>query len=134
MAAHYPWRFVSPPASPARAVAGVFAAAAVAAYGAIVLGEYEMARGWTPLYAGALYGLVVAEVLLVAGRSPTTAAASAAGFVAYGGMTYAVVLSTSRDLDFVEVEAWIGVVIAAAVAWWWVRSAVRLGRHSRREP
>jgi hypothetical protein len=111
---------------------GVVVAALVAAYGALVLGEYEMAHGVTPLFSGALFGLAVAEVLVVVGRSPAPATAAAGGFLAFGGMTLAVVLSTSREVRFAGPEAWIGVAIATAVAWVWIRSAARLGRRSRR--
>jgi ABC-type Mn2+/Zn2+ transport system permease subunit len=123
---------VPPPASLRRAVAGVVAAGLVSAYGAAVLGEYELG-GFTPLYAGALFGLVVAEVLLVVGRVSGTAGASAAAFLAYGGMALALVLSTvTRDLSYVQAEGWVGAVIAAAVAWSWVRTAVRRGGRTRR--
>ncbi len=133
MPAHYRDGPVAPPASVARAIAGVVVAGLVSSYGALVLGEYEMGRGATPLFAGVLFGLAVGEVLVVVGRDPGPATASAGGFLAFGGMTLAVVLSTSRDVRFAEVEAWIGVALAAAVSWFWVRSAARLGRRSRTE-
>lgn len=116
-----------PPTPPWRAFAGVVAAGLVSAYGALVLGEYELA-GFTPLYAGALFGLVVAEVFLVVGRTTGFPATVIAALLAYGGMTLALVLSTvTRDLTYIAGEGWASLAIAPAVAWLWVRSAVRRG-------
>ena len=102
----------------------------MAAYGGLVLGEYEL-TGLTPLYAGALFGLVIGEVVLVVGRDPSFEPGAAAGFMAYGGMLWAVVLSTARDISYATTTSWIGVVLAASVAWFWVRSAARRGGRSR---
>lgn len=123
-----------PPASPVRSVAGVAVAGLVSAAGAVVLGEYDLTGGFTPLYAGALFGLVVGEVVLVAGRDPVAETATAAGFLAFGGMTFALVLSTARDVSYAGPEGWLGVLISATVAAWWVSSAARRARRSRREP
>src|SRR5687767_3656416 len=60
MRAHYP-------RSSMRPALAVVAGAAVAAFGALILGEYEF-RGTMPYVAGVLFGLVVAEAVVGVAR------------------------------------------------------------------
>src|SRR4051794_30080268 len=55
------------PRSPMRHLLGVAAAAAAAAFGGLVLGEYEL-KGAMVFVAAALFGLAVGEILVAVGR------------------------------------------------------------------
>lgn len=101
-------------------VAGL-AAAAASTLGALILGEYEMA-GWTPYVSGALFGLVIAELVLsVAKPRPALGLALAAVAMAGLGMLYAVYISSGYDWDYVPDGAWIGVDLAPLAAALWLR-------------
>lgn len=98
-----------------------------AALGALVLGEYELA-GATPLAAGVLFGLVVAEVGLSTagrrrGRGPALAAPAAGASAA--GMVWAAWISSGRDWSYVPGAVWVGAVLAAGAAILWIRGPTR---------
>lgn len=107
-----------------RLALALLAGAAVAALGALVLGEYPF-TGWTPYVAGPLFGLVVAEVVvsLARRRGPVVAVPAAAW--ASAGMAWAAWISSGRDWAYVPSAAWAGVGLAAAAA------VFRAGRRSR---
>ena len=107
---------------------GFLAAAAAAAIGAVILGEYDY-QGLTALIGSALYGVAVAEVLLaIARRLPTAGLAGLAALVA-GGLTWGVWISFSHFRRDVPLGTWASIVLGAAVAVAWAWS----GR-SRRRP
>jgi hypothetical protein len=116
-----------------RRVLALVAAAIAAAAGGLILGEYEL-TGLTPVVAGLLFGLIVAEVAVVVGkqRDPTTSAGCAAFSAA--GMVWAAWISSGRDWDYVPGGVWVGVVLAAVAAVWWVRNPGRRATDSRRGP
>lgn len=92
----------------------VVAGTAVAALGALILGEYEF-KGTTPYLAGVLFGLVVGEaVLAVAGRGGP-ALAAVVGAQAGGGLLWAAWISSGRDWDYVPGAAWVAVSLGAVV-------------------
>ena len=100
----------------------MLAGAAVAAFAALILGEYELV-GFTPYLAGVAFGLVVAEVITsVARRLGVMASAPSAAFAA-GGMVWAAWISSGRDWSYVPGGAWVGVALAAAcgAGWAWRR-------------
>lgn len=100
------------------------AALAASALGALILGEYEL-NGTTPFVAGALFGLVVAELVLAIAKPPG-AAAFAAGVVAPAlGMVWAAFISSGEDWAYVPDVAWVGVVLAPVAAALWLRSGRR---------
>lgn len=109
------------------------AAAAVAALGGLILGEYEL-TGVTPVLAGLLFGLVVAEVAIVAGKGRDTVTAAACAAFAAAGMTWAAWISSGRDWDYVPGAVWVGVALAAAAAVWWVKNPGRRAADNRRAP
>jgi hypothetical protein len=98
-----------------RAAGGLLAAAAVAVLGALILGEYEF-DGWLPLVAGALFGLLVAEVAVAVGgrRTPVVAAVTAA--LAAGGVLWAGWISAGEGLAPIPGEAWVAGAVGAASA------------------
>src|SRR5262245_5599835 len=104
------------------------AAAATAAFGAVVLGEYQL-TGLTGVIAGALFGLAVAEVALTVGGSglsrvviPVTAAT---GVFAAGGLAWAAWISAGHDWGYVPNGGWIGIAVGAVAGPWWLRSGIR---------
>jgi hypothetical protein len=116
-----------------RDLAAVAAAAAIAALGALLLGEYEL-DGATPLIAGVLFGLVLAEVVVaVRGRSDVPTAVVSA-VLAAAGMVGAAWISSGNDWSFVPALGWVGVAVGAAAAAAWVRAAGRRARGSPRAP
>ena len=115
-----------------RRILAVVAGAAVAAFGALVLGEYAFA-GVAVVGSGALLGLFVAEVALsVAGaRSPGLALTLAV--VTAAGLAWAGWISTGHRLGTVGTSGWLAIAVGAAAAalrtqWW------RTPDRSRRQP
>lgn len=109
--------------------------AAAAAFGAVILGEYQL-EGATPIVAGLLFGLILAELMTAVAKDRGTPLAGAAAVLAATGMTWGAWLSTGPDEDwsFVPDLAWLGVALAAAAAAVWVRSPARRARGSRPAP
>jgi hypothetical protein len=115
-----------------RPLLAVAAAAAASALGGLILGEYPL-TGTTPFVAGALFGLVVAElVVVVAGRGgPATAVTAAAAVLAAAGMVWAAWISAGRDWHYVPGAAWGGVVVAPLAVVLWLRTGRRGGSGRR---
>jgi len=123
-----------------RSLLALLAVVAAASLGALILGEYEMA-GATPLVAGVLFGLILAEVAMsVVGRRPRTDGTTGrtttgwmngvtmmavVAAVAAGAMVWAAWISSGRDWAYVPGEAWIGVGLAAAAGVGWIRGSRR---------
>jgi hypothetical protein len=115
-------------------VPAVVAALAVAALGAVILGEYELA-GARPLLAGLLFGVTVAEVMATVARpsgdDPHLLAAAA--LVAEAGLVWATWISTGHELRSAAVTAWGGIVVGSLAAALWLRSAARRAPRTRDE-
>lgn len=109
-----------------RPVPAVLVALAVAAVGAVILGEYELA-GARPVLAGFLFGITVAEVLATLARpwarSPELWAAGA--LITEAGLVWATWISTGHELGRAETTAWIGVGVGSLASPLWLRSAGR---------
>ncbi len=116
-----------------RRTLALVAAAAAAAAGGVILGEYDLS-GPTPVVAGLLFGLVVAEVAVVAGKGRDTVTAAACACFAAAGMVWAAWISSGRDWDYVPGGVWVGVILAAAAALWWIKNPGRPAGGSRRSP
>jgi hypothetical protein len=115
-----------------RQLLAALGALAGSAVGALILGEYPMA-GTTPFLAGALFGLVIAELVLSVAKprpAPPTAAAAIAGPAA--GMVWAAWISAGRDWHYVPHLAWAGVAVAAAASALWLRGGRRRFRETAR--
>lgn len=107
-------------------VVAVLAGVAVAALGAVVLGEYPLV-GLTPLIAGPFFGVAVAEATASVGRHVDRFLLVAVGLVAEAGLVWATWISTGHRLDAASASAWAGVVLGGVVAPLWLRSAGRRG-------
>jgi hypothetical protein len=111
-----------------RPVLALLAGAATAAFGAVVLGEYQLA-GITGVIAGALFGLAVAEIVLTVGSSALASrlviAMVGVGVFAAAGLTWSAWISAGHDWNYVPTGGWIGVAVGAAVGPWWLHSGAR---------
>ena len=116
-----------------RRVLALAAAALAAAGGGLILGEYEL-TGVTPVVAGLLFGLVVAEIAVAVGKSRDAVTAAGCAAFAAAGMVYAAWISSGEDWSYVPGGVWAGVALAAAAAVWWVRNPGRRAARSRRAP
>lgn len=97
------------------------AGAAVAALGALILGEYEF-TGAMPFVAGVLFGLVVAEVVVSVGRWTGVLPAVAAAVPTAVGLAWAAWIDSGEGLEPWPVLAW------AAIALGVVAAGLRAGR------
>jgi hypothetical protein len=111
-----------------RQLPAVLVAAATSAFGALLLGEYDLG-GATGVFAGALFGVAVAEAarLMAKGRVPTAAAAVIAA-IAGAGMVWATFISTNRFRSPIPTAAYVGIAASVMLAGAWLRSS------GRREP
>lgn len=98
-----------------RRILALVAAAAVAAVGAVILGEYAIA-GVVGLGAGLVFGLLVAEAAVGVGGAGSVALALGSALASGTGMVWAAWISTGRDLDRLAPEGWVAVALAAAGA------------------
>jgi hypothetical protein len=96
-------------------MAGLVCGAAVAALGALILGEYEF-TGLLPYVAGALFGLVIGEVVVGVGRDRSWPVAILAGGLAAGGIAWAGWIDSSEGIEPVKGLVWVSAALAAAVA------------------
>ena len=98
-----------------RAGLGVVCGAAVAALGALILGEYEF-TGSLPFVAGPLFGLAVGEVVVGVGRTRALASGALAGAIAFGGIAWAGWIDANEGVEPVKGLVWVAAALAAAVA------------------
>ena len=110
-----------------RQLLAVVAGAAVAAFGALIIGEYEMA-GSIALIAGLVYALALAEAMAAVAKDPHPALILVVSALAGAGFLWGLWISTGRNLDFAATEGWAAVSIATGSAPWWLRSAAQRGR------
>jgi hypothetical protein len=110
-----------------RQLLAVAAALAAGSLGALILGEYQLG-GTTPFIAGALFGLVVGELVLAIAKPRVSAPAAAAAVIAPGlGMVWAAWISAGRDWHYVPGGAWAGAALAPVAAALWLRSGRNRG-------
>lgn len=102
-----------------RPAVGFVVGAAAAAFGALILGEYQF-TGFTPYAAGTLFGLVVAEVVATVGRRRGWVVGVGSGLLAAGGIVWAAWISAGRDWSYVPGSAWLGAALALVAAPVWV--------------
>ncbi len=98
-----------------RALLGVLLGGAAAALGALILGEYEF-TGSLPWVAGPLFGLVIGEVVVEAGRSRHLAVALAAAALSFGGIAWAGWIDSTQGLEPVKGAVWASAALAAVAA------------------
>jgi hypothetical protein len=116
-----------------RHLLGVVAAVAAAAFGGLVLGEYEL-KGAMVVVAAVLFGLAVAEVLVAVARATPTAHALLAAVLTAAGFTWSSWIQAGRDWGFVTGARWAGAPLGAVAAALWVRSSGRRAAGSLAEP
>jgi hypothetical protein len=116
-----------------RQLVALLAGAASAALGALILGEYEM-RGATPVIAGLLFGVVVAEVVLAVGRSRGPGAVVGSALLASGGLVWAAWISVRHRGTGFPTGGWAAAGLGAVTAAAWIRSSGRRGAGSRPGP
>ena len=97
-----------------RIVAGA-AAAAVAATGAVVLGEYAFG-GLAVVLAGVLLGLFAAGAALAVAREGDGALAAAVGAVTALGLVWAAWIGSGHRLGTVGVGGWLSVTLGGVAA------------------
>ncbi|CAN5724583.1 hypothetical protein BH24ACT3_BH24ACT3_16220 [soil metagenome] len=95
--------------------AAVLAGVAVAALGALMLGEYEFV-GFMPFVGGPLFGLVVAEVVAGIGKHRGVAVALLTGVVSAAGLLWAGWLAASEGLVPMSALVWPAMALGAAAA------------------
>ena len=112
-------------------VPAVIAALAVAALGAVILGEYELA-GTRPFLAGVLFGVTVAEVMATVARpsGEDRPLLAAAALVTEAGLVWATWISTGHELRTAAATAWGGILVGSLAAPLWLRSAGRRAEHT----
>lgn len=98
-----------------RAGLGVVCGAAVAAMGALILGEYEF-TGSLPFVAGVLFGLVVGEVVVSVGQARSAVVAVLAAALSFAGIAWAGWIDSSEGVEPVKGLVWVAAVLAALTA------------------
>lgn len=98
-----------------RAPLGLLCAAAAAALGALILGEYEFS-GTLPFVAGPLFGLVIGEVVVGVGRTRAVVAGLLAAALAFGGIAWAGWIDSTQGVEPVKGLVWVAAGLAAAAA------------------
>jgi hypothetical protein len=98
-----------------RLVLAVLAAAAVAALGGIVLGEYPF-TGAMPYVSGVFFALVVSEVAVGIGRRRGVLVALTAAVCSGGGLGWAVWISSGRGVVPIPLGGWLAIVLGVTVA------------------
>ncbi len=98
-----------------RAVLGLLCGAATAALGALILGEYEF-TGTLPYVAGPLFGLVVGEVVVTAGRDRSWPVAVVTAALAGAGIAWAGWIDSSEGIEPVKDLVWVAAGLAAIAA------------------
>jgi len=114
-----------------RALLGLVLGAAVAALGALILGEYEF-TGTLPWIAGPLFGLAIGEVIVGVGRVRHRAIAGLAASLSFAGIAWAGWIDSTQGVEPVKGLVWVSAVLAAAAAY--LRVAGLPARRSPRAP
>ena len=91
------------------------AGAAVAAFGALIVGEYEL-RGPVPIIAGVVLGLLVSEAVALGGQWRGWVPAALAGVLAGAGIAWGGWIDSGQGLNPYPAPAWAGAGVAVVVA------------------
>lgn len=98
-----------------RRILPVLAGVAVAAFGALVAGEYEY-QGLVPLFTGLALGLLVSEAVALGGQWRGWAPASIAAALAAGAVLWGGWIASGHGVAPYPFLAWVGAALGAAVA------------------
>jgi hypothetical protein len=116
-----------------RHLLGVVAACVAGAFGALVLGEYEL-TGAMVVVAAVLFGLAIGEVLVAVSQRTSPLHAALAGGLTAGAFVWSSWIQAGRDWGYVSGLRWAGVPVGAVAAALWVRSSGRRAAGSPAEP
>jgi threonine/homoserine efflux transporter RhtA len=98
-----------------RPILALVAGGAVAAAGAVVLGEYSFA-GPAVISSGLLLGLFVAEAVLAVQRAGSVPAAVGAALFTAAGLVWAAWIATGHRVGEVRWDGWLAVALGALTA------------------
>lgn len=93
----------------------VLAGAAIAGFGALIVGEYEF-QGVIPVLAGLVLGLLVSEAVALGGQWRGWAPALVAGVLAAAGIIWGGWIDSGEGLEPYPSLAWWGAAVAALTA------------------
>lgn len=93
----------------------VVAGAAVAAFGALIVGEYEF-QGALPIIAGLVLGLLVSEAVALGGQWRGWLPAVLAGGLAAAGILWGGWIDAGEGIEPYPALAWAGAAVAAVTA------------------
>ncbi len=93
----------------------VVAGAAVSAFGALIVGEYEF-DGVLPVIAGLVLGLLVSEAVALGGQWRGWVPAGIAATLAAAGILWGGWIDSGEGLEVYPALAWVGAAVAAVVA------------------
>ena len=96
-------------------ILSVLAGAAVAAFGALVAGEYDY-QSLVPLFAGVALGLLVSEAVALGGQWRGWGPAALAAALAAAGVLWGGWISSGNGVAAYPSFAWVGAALAAVVA------------------
>lgn len=102
----------------------VLGAAALAALGGAILGEYTLSAVEAVL-GGILYGVVVGELVVVVERRPARFGVAAATVFPPIGWIWSLWISTGHHLHYASVAQWVGAGAAAVGGLVWTSTAGR---------
>ena len=89
--------------------------AAVAALGALILGEYEF-TGALPWVAGPLFGLLIGEVVVSVGRSHHVVVAAVVAVLSFAGIAWAGWIDSTQGVEPVKAVVWVSALLAAGAS------------------
>lgn len=93
----------------------IVAGAAVAAFSALIVGEYEF-DGILPVLAGLVLGLLVSEAVALGGQWRGWVPAGVAAGLAAAGILWGGWIDSGEGIEPYPALAWLGAAVAAAVA------------------
>ena len=100
---------------PVSRILPVLAGAAVAAFGALIAGEYEF-QGLVPIIAGLALGLLVSEAVGLGGQWRGWVPAGLAAVLAAAGVLWGGWIDSGEGIEPYPVLAWVGAAVAVSVA------------------
>lgn len=104
------------------------------ALGALILGEYQF-NGVTPIAGGALFGLVIGELVVEVGRLRSTLVGLVSALEVAGALLWAAWISTGEGLRPLPGAVWPTMALGAACAAWRAgRSPVPAASSAKRPP
>jgi hypothetical protein len=115
----------------ARTALGIVCGVLTAALGAGILGEYEF-KGTLAVVGGPLFGLVIGEVIVGAGRSRSLPVAVVGAVLGFAAIVWAGLIE-SHNLHPMYSGVWVAAVLAAITAYFRVAGLGALGRRHPEE-